>query len=537
MDREYILGRLLEALEIIERCKEFVEVIPEVRTNLVFCGEDAKDVGDIAGIEGRITVINGFPQASGRPKFGASSHLARLLLEMRKWDSSIRSAINFVATPELIDFLKGYVKDRGWVLGVIDRRDEPEEVKEKEKASMPWKVEKLYKHTGGVTPKIFYETGAVGKEDLVVLVGSDPVEVAKEACKIAKRFIASKSTAKVGKIDYDEFTQFLLKRLGAENPKLIVPPLTGVDAGVVDIGNGKVLVIAEDPIFVIPGLDVEVFGWYTVHIGASDVAVMGVKPEFMLYTLLMPPDTPKEIFERIVNSIHNTAKELGIAIVGGHTGYYPGIASPLIGGITVFGITEKDKFVATTQAQVGDKVIVTKGPAVEAIGILSVVREKELLEHFPKDIVQKAKELIYQMTVVKDALIAYEVGGVTSMHDATEGGLIGGLFEVANASKKGIIVYEEKIPVYPEVEAICKYFHIDPMEAISEGTLIITAKPEKATEIVKALEKEGIMAGIVGEITEDETKKVLITREGKEKAIRIPKEDPFWRLFFEGLEG
>ena len=102
--------------------------------------------------------------------------------------------------------------------------------------------------------------------------------------------------AKIGKIDPDTFTSFLLQRLGKKDETVLVPPQTGVDAAVIDMGEGKVLIIAEDPILAIPGQPWEMFGWYTVHIGASDVAVMGVKPRYMTYSLLMPPETRDEDF-------------------------------------------------------------------------------------------------------------------------------------------------------------------------------------------------------------------------------------------------
>ena len=138
--------------------------------------------------------------------------------------------------------------------------------------------------------------------------------------------------------------------------------------------------VAEDPILAIPGQPFEMFGWYTVHIGASDIAVMGVKPEFMTYTLLLPPETPEHQLETIIDSIHKAALELGIAIIGGHTGFYPGLSAPTIGGITVFGITEKNKYITPAMARPGNDLILTKGPAIEATGILSVFREKELSE-------------------------------------------------------------------------------------------------------------------------------------------------------------
>jgi len=341
---------------------------------------------------------------------------------------------------------------------------------------------------------------------------------------------------KIGKIDFDTFTDFLIKRLGHEDESVIVPPLTGVDAGVIDIGNDNVLVIAEDPIFTIPKLPLEMFGWYTVHIGASDVAVMGVKPRYMTYTLLMPPETTDEDFKTIVDSIHKTAKELEIAIVGGHTGYYPGFAAPTIGGITVFAVTDKNSFVTPARARPGNHVILTKGPAIETAAILSVVREKELLENNPPSLVNKAKNLSKEMTVVKDALTAMEAGGVTAMHDATEGGVLGGLFEIANASRVGMEI-DESLFIYPdEVRMVCETFGIDPVAAIAEGSLLITVKRDYSEEVLQQLKDQGIDASIIGEVTVDPLKRNLKRVDGTSVPLSIPEQDPFWPAFFKGLE-
>ncbi|MGA3198321.1 MAG: AIR synthase family protein [Halobacteriota archaeon] len=340
---------------------------------------------------------------------------------------------------------------------------------------------------------------------------------------------------KIGKIDLDAFTSFLLPRLGKKDDSVIVPPRTGIDAGVIDIGNDRVLIIAEDPIFAIPHQSLEMFGWYTVHIGASDVAVMGVKPRYMTYSLLMPPETNEEDFHTIVDAIHRAAVELEIAIVGGHTGYYPGFVSPTIGGVTVFAIADKHAYVTPAGAKAGDDVILTKGPAIETAGILAVLREKELLENYPSPLVEKAKALCMQMTVVKDALLAMESGGVTAMHDATEGGVIGGLFEIASASGAGMVIREEAF-VYPEeVRMVCEAFGIDPLAAIAEGSLLITARPKDSQKIINALRAGGIAASVIGMVTSDPKTRTIHRRDEIIAPLAIPNQDPFWPLFFDSL--
>ena len=536
-ERSELLADMIIALEKLEGCKELISLIPEVRMNLVYAKKRAKTPEEVLAIDGRITVVNGMPRASGRPKFGASSHMARLIIELNKFDPSIRAGINFASNPPLMKWLKTYCKSKGWVFGVIDREKEPAEVIEKEGASMPWKIAELVKSSGNKAPKIFYETEALGKEPLSVMIGEDPKGIAEQICEIARSYAQSfQPLPKIGKIDLESFEQFILKRLGKKDKSVLVPPLTGVDATVIDMGDDKALIVAEDPIFTIPGQSLEMFGWYTVHIGASDVAVMGVKPKYMTYTLLMPPQTSDEDFRTIVDSIHKTALELEITIVGGHTGYYPVGAVPLIGGITVFSITDKDKYVTPLGAKPGDDVILTKGPAIETVGILSFLYEKMLREKYPSHLVEKAKSLCKQMTVIKDCLTAMEAGGVTSMHDATEGGVIGGLFEIANASNVGMEI-DEKLFIYPEeVKFVCKELNIDPVAAIAEGSLLLTVKPTHSKKVIKKLKEAGIKASIIGKVLKDKKKRIMKRLDGKTVTLAIPKQDPFWPAFFKGLE-
>ncbi|MDD1721745.1 MAG: AIR synthase family protein [Euryarchaeota archaeon] len=341
--------------------------------------------------------------------------------------------------------------------------------------------------------------------------------------------------ANIGKIDLDTFTSFILPRLGRKDDTVIVPPRTGIDAAVIDIGHDNVLIIAEDPIFAVPMQPWEMFGWYTVHIGASDVAVMGAKPRYMMYSLLMPPETTEEDFKTIVNAIHEAALELDIAIVGGHTGRYPGFAAPTIGGVTVFAIVDKRSYVTPAGAKPGNDVILTKGPAIEAAAILSVIRQDELMERYPSSLVKEAQALCNQMTVVKDALLAMDAGGVTAMHDATEGGVIGGLFEIASASGVGMEIDEDAFVCPDAVRVVCEAFGIDPLAAIAEGSLLITAEPECSRAILHKLNASDIRASIVGKVTGDQKTRIIKRRDGTIASLKIPAQDPFWPVFFDQM--
>ncbi len=187
-EKDIILGNLVRAVHILESSEYFGLLIPEVRVNIVYSMENASCPDEVAGIDGRITLVNGKVKAAGYPRVGASDHMARLIIEVRKYDRSYRAGINFAWTPELSTFLEEYCKGRGWDYAGIDRRMEPEEFSSVERRSMPWKIKTLVEICGGKVPKVFYEGPGLGKEPLTVLLGKDAVEVATEVAEISKQY-------------------------------------------------------------------------------------------------------------------------------------------------------------------------------------------------------------------------------------------------------------------------------------------------------------------------------------------------------------
>lgn len=187
-EKDIILGNLVRAVQILESSEYFGLLMPEVRINIVYSMENASRPDEVAGIDGRITLVNGRIKAAGYPRFGASDHMARLIIEVRKYDRKYRAGINFAWTPEISTFLEEYCRERGWDYAGIDRRLEPEEFSSVERRSMPWKIRTLVERCGGKVPKIFYEGPGLGKEPLTVLLGNDAVEVATEVVEISKRY-------------------------------------------------------------------------------------------------------------------------------------------------------------------------------------------------------------------------------------------------------------------------------------------------------------------------------------------------------------
>jgi len=186
-EAEKVLGNLTLAVEMLENCPEFSRLMPEVRVNMVYALPGAKTSADVAAVDGRITVVRGLPHASGMPGFGASDHMARLIIEARIYDPGVNAGINFKCDEDIIKVVQEFCSERGLLFGWIDRTKEPADIAGPDGASMPWKVKQLVDSSGGV-PKLFYEGDGWGKEPLFVALGKDAVEVTGIAIEIARRY-------------------------------------------------------------------------------------------------------------------------------------------------------------------------------------------------------------------------------------------------------------------------------------------------------------------------------------------------------------
>ncbi len=177
--------RLAEAVAMLEGCREFSKLVPEVRVNIVYAPEGTERPDQVLGVDGRITVVAGMPKASGPIRAGVSDHMARLVIETSRHDPSIRAGLNFRWNEAISQHVQDYCTGKGLALGCIDRTAEPKELIGRDKGSIPWKVEQLVA-TCGEVPPVFYESRGWGKEPLFFIVGSDPAGVADRAIEIAK---------------------------------------------------------------------------------------------------------------------------------------------------------------------------------------------------------------------------------------------------------------------------------------------------------------------------------------------------------------
>jgi len=332
-----------------------------------------------------------------------------------------------------------------------------------------------------------------------------------------------------GKVPTEILRDVIFKNLGTARSDVVLGPAVGEDAAIVRVGK-ETAIIATDPV---TGAE-EWLGWLAVNVGANDVATCGVEPRWFSSCMLLPRDTDKELVEKICTQMDKAARHLKMAIIGGHCEITPGIEHPLVIGCSI-GIADNGEYVTSSGAEVGNKIIMTKGAGIEGTAILATDRKKNLRQDFNEGFLQKAENFFTEISVVKDALTAFKTGGVVAMHDPTEGGVAGGLHELADASGVGFHVREEKILIPAETRKICAHFEIDPLQLISSGSLLIVAKEEKTKEIVSELSQSSIHASVIGAVTEPTFGRKMVRRDGKEIELVRPVSDHLWAALLKQL--
>src|SRR2546427_2366776 len=309
----------------------------------------------------------------------------------------------------------------------------------------------------------------------------------------------------MGKISRSFFETVIARRLGAKRKDVAVGPANGVDVCVVRLPDGRALISTTDPIYIVPPYGWERAAWFAFHILASDFTTSGVAPQYITMDWNLPMDIEDEQIAAMLTVIDREAKRYGASIVRGQAGRYEGCAYPMVGGATFLAVAPKDGWVTSDMARPGNRLLVTKTAALEATAILSNTFPAIVDSHLSPDHARRAKALFESMSTVDDALTAAKVGlrgkGVWAMHDATEGGVRNAVWEMAQASGIGVDVDLTSVPVDPAVAAACDAFAMDPLDAISEGTLLLAVDPANSEAVVAKLKRAGILAVEIGAVT------------------------------------
>jgi hydrogenase maturation factor len=328
----------------------------------------------------------------------------------------------------------------------------------------------------------------------------------------------------------------VFRNLGARNAAIVTGPSEGLDNGVLSIGRGRILVVTSDPVSIIPSIGMKESAWMSIHHLASDFMTSGLKPQFAVFVFILPPELQSADLEAYLRSLGRECKRLGISIVAGHTGAYPGSRFTIVGGGVLFGLGRKGDYVTPAMARSGDDVLITKGAAIEATGVLARAFPQELRVRIGTYPWACAASYISRTSCVEDARVAAQVGlrgeGVTSMHDATEGGVLGGLNELSEACGKPIIIDTRKVFVSKESKAVCRVFGLDPLSTLSGGTLIITCRPKLTGELASRLARHGIKNDLIGSVGVGGKQGIWeAIGKSKPRALGPPAKDRYWEAY------
>lgn len=323
----------------------------------------------------------------------------------------------------------------------------------------------------------------------------------------------------IGKVPENVLKRSIIRQIKHRREEVIVFPGVGEDCCAAQIGPDEVMVFSTDPI---TGTANNI-GTLAVHVTANDIASGGAELIGILLSIILPEGTEESELKKIVTEAEAACALLNADIMGGHTEISSAVVKPLI-TVTGIGKVKKNELVTTAGLLPGQKLVMTKWAGLEGTAILANDREKELLSRYGKSFLEGASEFMSHISVVQEARIAAEIG-VSAMHDITEGGVFGALWEMGEASNVGIEVEMKKIPIRQETVEICEFFDINPYMLISSGCLLIGTN--YGDEIVDALQRAGIEAAVIGKVTGGRDK-VIINGEER-RFLEPPKSDELYK--------
>jgi hydrogenase expression/formation protein HypE len=329
----------------------------------------------------------------------------------------------------------------------------------------------------------------------------------------------------MGKLESEELKKLL--NCIKTDPRVIVPPQIGYDAGVHRIGN-KYVAVAADPCIGVPP---EWFGWLLIHYAASDLSLFGATPEFCTVTLMGPRTISLQKFQEIMQQTCSAANELGMAIVRGHTGTYEDLTA-LVGVCTAYGTVEPEKLKTPKNAKAGDLILCTKPIGLETAVNFTIMHKVLAQKLFGKKRAQNLSKLIQMQSCVREALQLAKIKGVHAMHDATEGGLVACLNELAEASELGFELDFEKVPLITEATSLQECFGLSYEQTLamsSTGTIVAAVDSQARTEVEKTLNALKLKASFIGEFKENRSR--IMNKEGKKETFPLIPNDPYTKIF------
>jgi hydrogenase maturation factor len=313
----------------------------------------------------------------------------------------------------------------------------------------------------------------------------------------------------------------VLDRLGVRRPETIVHAALGVDAAAVDFGSWA-CVLKTDPITTATAGA----GGLAVNVACNDLAAMGAEPIGVLPTLLFPAGVAPDAIAALVDEIDAATRKLNVEVLGGHTEVAPGLVAPLV-VMTAVGRVRPDRVISAAGARPGDDLVLTKAAALEGTAILADDFARQLAPLIDATLLEQARRYRDELSVVPEGRAAAE-RGATAMHDPTEGGVLGALWELGEASGTGFRVERDQIPIRSPTRVICSALGVDPLRLIASGALLI-ACPD-GLRLASELQELGIEATVIGTVTDAGAGRHLVGADGLLTPVGPVGRDELYRL-------
>ena len=324
---------------------------------------------------------------------------------------------------------------------------------------------------------------------------------------------------KTGKLPETVLVRSVLKQVHHRREEVLVGPRVGQDCAVLELGQDEVFVMSSDPI---TGTTKDI-GSHCIHITANDLAASGAEPVGMMLTVMLPEGVEEPEIRKMMQDVERTCGQLNIEILGGHTEVTQVVTQPLI-SVTGVGKIKKKELLTTRQMKPGQDIVISKWIGLEATTILAKEKEEELRTVFSEEFIRRAQEFDRYLSVLEEARIAH-AWGAPAMHDITEGGVFGALWEMAEGAGTGLDVDLRKIPIRQETVEICEFFGVNPYLIMSSGSMMIAS--DDGHHLVDELKKAGIAAAVIGQATDGKDR--ILRNNGDVRYLDRPQTDELYK--------
>ena len=326
---------------------------------------------------------------------------------------------------------------------------------------------------------------------------------------------------KVGKVSETILKRSIFKQIHTKREEVLLGAGVGEDCAAMRLKPGEVFVISTDPI---TGMVKDV-GTLAIQVTVNDLASSGAEPIGVMLTVLLPEEITEEDIKEMMAQVEKACARANVQVMGGHTEVTRAVNQPVI-SVTGVGKAGEDRLISTAGARAGQDILVTKWIGIEGTSIIAKEKEEELLTRFSGSFVKTARDFDRYLSVLPEARLAADFG-VSAMHDVTEGGIYGALWELAEASGIGLEIDLKAIPIRQETVEICEHFGLNPYYLISSGCMLMAG--DRGHDLVRELRKEGIPAAVIGKAVNGKARRIL--NGGEECFLERPKTDELYKIY------